>query len=191
LLGQGLVLGYLALATTPGGAARLAGAKAFPYAFVGWREAAALVRPAIAAAPTALLVADNFVLAAELEFLLGGRRPVFSLDSPLNIKHGRAPQLAIWQRDEHALRAHAGEPMLLVVEETAQSERERLAWQGTLCRRIEAPRLLGRVDGYARRKRFALYLGTVPATGAGDQPADGRERAACVIWRQSHEAAQP
>lgn len=190
-VGQALGLGYLALAATPGGATRLAGVKAFPYAFVGWREAAALMRPALAASPDAVLVADNFVPAAELDFSLGGQRAVYSLDSPLNAKHGRAPQLAIWRRDEAALvREHGGQPMLLMVEETAQSERERLEWQGGLCRRIDAPRLLGRFDGYDGRKRFALYKGVVPRVPAVRTPASGSERSACMIWRQAHAAAQ-
>ncbi|MFK2904505.1 glycosyltransferase family 39 protein [Dyella ginsengisoli] len=190
--GQMLGLAYLALAASPGGATRLAGLKAFPYAFVGWREAALQVTAA--RADDAVLVADNFVLAAELDFALGGdrpddRRPVYSLDSPLNIKHGRAPQLAIWQRDEAALRAaHAGQPMLLVVEETAQSERERLVWQGTLCRRIDAPQPAGRLDLYGGRKRFAFYRGRVPLVAPSVLPASPVEREACPLWRAAHAA---
>ena len=185
--GQVLGLAYLALAATPGGAMRLAGWKAFPYAFVGWREAALQVDAA--RADDAVLVADNFVLAAELDFALGGVRRVYSLDSPLNIKHGRAPQLAIWQRDEAGLRAaHAGQPMLLVVEETAQSERERLVWQGTLCRRIDAPQPTGRLDLYDGRKRFAFYRGRVPSVAASPLPASPAEREACPLWRAAHAA---
>ncbi|ODV23096.1 MAG: 4-amino-4-deoxy-L-arabinose transferase [Rhodanobacter sp. SCN 68-63] len=187
VLGQALGLGYLALAATPGGATRLAGWKAFPYAFVGWREAALQV-DTVHLGDTAV-VADNFALAAELDFALGGTRPVYSLDSPLNIKHGRAPQLAIWHRDEAGLRAvHAGQPMLLVVEETAQSERERLAWQGTLCRRIDAPRAAGRLDLYDGRKRFAFYRGQVPAAAPSASPASPAEREACPLWRAAHVA---
>lgn len=184
--GQLLGLAYLALAATPGGATRLAGLKAFPYAFVGWREAALHVD---ASHPGDTVVADNFVLAAELDFALGGKRPVYSLDSPLNVKHGRAPQLAIWQRDEAGLRAaHAGQPMLLVVEETAQSERERLAWQGTLCRRIDAPQAAGRLDLYHGRKRFAFYRGRVPTVAPSTSPASPAERGACPLWRAAHAA---
>lgn len=185
--GQMLGLAYLALAATPGGATRLAGLKAFPYAFVGWREAA---RVATAARSSdAVLVADNFALAAELDFALGGDRPVYSLDSPLNIKHGRAPQLAIWRRDEAGLRAaHAGAPMLLVVEETAQDERERLAWQSVLCRRIDTPQPVARLDLYDGRKRFAFYRGLVPVAAPSALPATATGRAACPIWRAAHAA---
>lgn len=187
LLGQALGVGYLALAATPGGATRLAGWKAFPYAFVGWREAALHADGALMG--DAVVVADNFALAAELDFAFGGRRPVYSLDSPLNVKHGRAPQLAIWRRDEAGLRAaHAAQPMLLVVEETAQSERERLAWQGTLCRRIDAPQAAGRLDLHDGRKRFAFYRGRVPSVAPSASPASPAEREACPLWRTAHAA---
>lgn len=184
----GLLLGlaYLAMAAVPGGARWLENVKAFPSAFVGWREVGEAVSHALARQPDAVLVADNFALAAELDWQLDGSRAVYSLDSPLNVKHGRAPQLAIWQRDGHALRGHhAGRPMLLVVEETAQSVHQRRAWQGSLCRRIVQPVLAGRVDLYGGRKRFALYRGRVPAAGSGIG-AGGPD--ACVIWRNAHAA---
>ena len=186
-LGQGLGLAWLGMAATPGGATRLAGLKAFPYAFVGWREAAALVERE---PDNGVLVADNFALAAELAFALDDRRPVYSLDSPLNVKHGRAPQLASWGLDEAGLRAaHAGQSMQLAVEETAQGERERFAWLGTICRRIDNPRALARVSLYDGRKRVALYAGTVPVRAPADGDAAPGERAACPIWQAAAAAA--
>jgi hypothetical protein len=186
-LGQGLGLAYLAMAATPGGATRLAGVKAFPYGFVGWREASALVLPA--RRDGTVLVADNFALAAELSFALDDRQSVYSLDSPLNVKHGRAPQLARWQLDGTALRReHAGQPMLLAVEETTLSERERLDWLGAICRRIDAPQPIGRLELYHWRKRVALYLGRVPLQAPGDGPVTPEEPATCPIWRAAHAA---
>ncbi len=185
-LGQGLGLAWLGLAATPGGAAGLANLKAFPYAFVGWREAAALVEPA---RHEGVLVADNFALAAELAFALDDRQPVYSLDSPLNVKHGRAPQMALWHLDEAGLHAaHGGQPMLLAVEETAQSERERFAWLGIICRRIDGPRAVARVSLYDGRKRVALYRGTVPLHMPSSAVVTAAERAACPIWRAAHVA---
>lgn len=189
MLGQGLGLAYLGMAATPGGATRLANLKAFPYAFVGWREVAERVAPA---RHEGVLVADNFALAAELAFALDDRQPVYSLDSPLNVKHGRAPQLARWRLDEAGLRAaHAGQPMLLAVEETAQSERERFAWLGTICRRIDAPRAVARVSLYDGRKRVALYLGSVPSRAAATVEVAPAERGACPIWQAAHAADVP
>jgi hypothetical protein len=190
-LGLATGLGYLALASTPAGARQLAGLKAFPYAFAGWREAGALAARGERQEPAAVLVADNFALAAELDFQLDGRRKVYSLDSPLNVKHGRAPQLATWQLDEAALRRrHAGEPMLLAVEETAQRERQRLLWLGTLCERIDAPRPLGRLDSFDGRKRFALYAGRVPGGPLPSAQFHAPQPQSCEIWRRSRAAEE-
>ena len=186
-LGTLLGLGYLALAASGQGAGLLAASKAFPANFVGWRESAATAQ-ALLDRKDAVLVADNFMLAAELEFQLDGRRPVYTLDSPLNIKHGRAPQLAIWQRDEAGLRAaHAGAPMLLVVSEVMLRERERRAWLGGLCGRIEQPRLVERRVLFDGRKRFAYYRGLVPVTPQ-PPPADPAQ---CLFWRNAQLAASP
>lgn len=172
-------LAYLGLAASPAGADALAGWKAFPARFVGWRESGAAARELLAAHPGAL-VADNFMLAAEIDFQLDGAVPVYALDSPLNTKHGRAPQLAVWQRDEAALRqAHAGAPMLLAVDETSLRIRERSDWLGSLCDRIAAAQALRRLDLFDGRKRIAFYEGRVPMAG---QPAIAP--AQCVIWRE-------
>jgi len=176
-------LAYLGLAASGQGAQRLAGLKAFPSNFVGWREGARAADALLDGRP-AVVVADNFMLAAELDFQWNGQRPVYALDSPLNAKHGRAPQLAVWRRDEAALRAaHAGEAVLLAVDETALRERERLDWLGSLCGRLDGLRPLRRLDLFGGAKRIAFYEGTVPAAAkpAGDP-------AACVVWREAHVA---
>jgi hypothetical protein len=134
-----------------------------------------------------VLVADNFMLAAELEFQLDGRRPVYSLDSSLNVKHGRAPQLAIWHRDEAGLRAaHAGEPMLLVVSEVMR-EREMLERLGGICGGIAAPRLVARQVLFDGRKRFAYYRGQVPAMPLPRASDPTR----CLFWRNAVEPGKP
>ncbi len=165
-LGSAATFGYLALAAWPAQTARLAPYKLFPENFVGWREAAARARTLLdAAAPASadtILVADHFLLAAELDFQFGGTRRVYALDHPLNTKHGRAPQLAQWQLDETALRAHAGAPVLLVVQDTGGRERDRAEWQRSLPSRIDG---LQRVDAlalFAGRQRFPFWRGRVP-----------------------------
>ena len=174
--GSVVALGYLALATRPAPAMLLAHVKAFPENFVGWREAGALTREHVAAvrrdAPDALLVADNFLLAAELDYQLDGARPVYVLDHKLNAKHGRAPQLALWARDEAALAATPGRPVLLVVEESAGRDRDKKEWIDGLCGRIAGMQLIERVKLYDGRKQFAWYRGQVPAPG--DAACPGR-----------------
>lgn len=183
-VGTLLGLGYLALAASAQGADVLAGSKAFPANFVGWRESAAQAR-VLLEQRDAVLVADNFMLAAELEFQLDGR-PVYSLDSSLNVKHGRAPQLAIWRRDQAGLiAAHAGQPMLLVVSEVMR-EREKLERLGSICGSIEAPRLVGRRVLFDGRKSFAYYRGQVPSAPL-PRPADPAQ---CLFWRNAQAKPQ-
>jgi len=166
---------YLALAATPGGAGVLTRFKAFPEHWVGWNEVAEETRARLARPEfdKAVLVADNFMLAAELDFALGGERTVYTLDHPINVKHGRAPQLALWLRDEAALRALGPSRLLLVVEPTARRERDRAAWLSSLCKRVENLVPDGKLDLYGGRKRYLFFsasgaAGADAATGTED-----------------------
>jgi 4-amino-4-deoxy-L-arabinose transferase-like glycosyltransferase len=167
-LGSLAALAYLAAAAVPGGAAMLAGIKAFPEHMVGWNEAATLTREQLAQpqAGARVLVADNFMLAAELDFAFAGERAVYALDQPINAKHGRTRQLALWQRDEAALDALGTQQVLLVAEPTARRERERAAWMNSLCARIVDLSELAHLDLYGGRKRYRWYAGVVPAGGS-------------------------
>jgi 4-amino-4-deoxy-L-arabinose transferase-like glycosyltransferase len=174
VLGCCLAYAYLALAAMPGGAGVLVRFKAFPEHWVGWNEVAEetrarLARPEFA---QAVLVADNFMLAAELDFAFGGERDVYTLDHPINVKHGRAPQLALWQRDEAGVRALGPSRLLLVVEPTARRERERAAWLSSLCARVENLAPEGKLELYGGRKRY-LFFGASGA--AGPDAARGSE----------------
>ncbi|MGH8040497.1 MAG: ArnT family glycosyltransferase [Rudaea sp.] len=162
-LGGALAFAYLGLAAVPGGTTALAQMKAFPQQLVGWREVAEQTRHLLAQPrfEHSVLVADNFMLAAELDFALDGAHSVYTLDHPLNAKHGRAPQLAIWRRDEAGLRALGPQPVLLVAEPGARRERDRAAWLDTLCSRIAELAPVARLDSYAGRKRYRWYSGSV------------------------------
>jgi hypothetical protein len=168
-LGSVVALGYLAAAAQPSHAVRLAHVKAFPENFVGWREAAERTRAHIDALraehPDAALVADNFLLAAELDFQLGDRQAVYALDHKLNTKHGRTPQLALWRRDEAALRETPGRAVLLVVEESAGRERDKPEWLASLCRRVTELEPVERLTLYGGRKVFAWYRARVSRAG--------------------------
>ncbi|MDR6935211.1 glycosyltransferase family 39 protein [Luteibacter sp. 3190] len=178
LAGIGLAAGFawLGLAASTHGAGVLADVKAFPSNFTGWREASDAVRARLAARPGAIVVADNFMLAAELRFVLGASATVYSLDSPLNVKHGRAPQLAAWGDDERGLAAHEGRRVLLVVDETSLRERERPAWLGSICSRVVDVVPVSRVDLFGGRRRFALYDARARAGHASMDPE------ACPVW---------
>lgn len=186
LAGFGLLagLGYLGLAASPDGARVLAGVKAFPSNFTGWRDSSEAVRSQLAMEPSALVVADNFMLAAELRFELGGSHVVYSLDSPLNTKHGRAPQLAAWGVDEEGLAKHAGQRVLLVVDETSLREREKRDWLASVCSRVDITGPVTRLDLFDGRRRFAMYDATARSVpGSLRQPDD------CVVWREAYRAS--
>lgn len=175
---------YLGLAASADGATVLARMKAFPSNFTGWRESAAVVRGELLHDSGALVVADNFMLAAELRFALGGPRAVYALDNPLNTKHGRAPQLATWGLDEQALRARPGARLLLAVDETALRERDTRDWLGSICSRVDVLRPLARVDLFEGRRRVALYEARARATPAPmGQPDD------CIVWTSAWRAS--
>ncbi|HVI57105.1 MAG TPA: glycosyltransferase family 39 protein [Luteibacter sp.] len=186
LAGVGLLagLGYLGLAASADGARVLAGVKAFPSNFTGWRESGAAVKATLARDPSVLLVADNFMLAAELRFALGGSHLVYSLDSPLNTKHGRAPQLRAWGFDESGLAKHAGRRVLLVIDETALREREKRDWLASVCSRVEVARAITRLDLFDGRRRFAIYDATARASAAPlGNPDD------CLVWNEAYRAS--
>jgi hypothetical protein len=170
---------YLGVAAHPLASRWLGAARAFPTSFIGWKESADIAKTELAKQP-AVLVADNFMMAAELDFQFDSQRPVYTLDSPLNVKYGRAPQLALWGTDEAALRReHPQSPVLLVVDEHALRERERASWLGSLCSRIDNLQPVQRLSLFDDRKSVAFYRGSV-AMGAPVGVSDN-----CVAWRNA------
>jgi 4-amino-4-deoxy-L-arabinose transferase-like glycosyltransferase len=181
LLAQVAGLFYLGLAAYPAGAQWLGAARAIPTSFIGWRESADMARAQLADKP-AILVADNFMMAAELDFQFNGQHAIYTLDSPLNVKYGRAPQVALWGMDETALRHdHPADPVLLVVDEHALRERERAAWLGSLCARVENLQPAGRVSLFDGRKSVAFYRGQL----ADSVLTDSKPAGDCIAWRNA------
>ncbi|HET7663422.1 MAG TPA: glycosyltransferase family 39 protein [Rhodanobacteraceae bacterium] len=190
LAAAGQLAAYVYLGVTASGGRALIAlheTKAFPTNFTGWRQSANVVRRLLADMPAnTVLVADNFILGAELEFQLDSMRPVYVLDSPLNVKHGRAAQLAVWQRDEKGLyQSRAGAPALLVVDEWILRAHQRPKWLGSVCSRMADPQFLERLDLYDGERRFAFYAARVPAHALPARPRD-----ACVVWRKAYAAEQ-
>lgn len=133
----------------PGGDSRLG------EPFLGWTEAASTTRAQFSAMPTdTVLAADNFLFAAQLDFALGGELPVYVLDHPRNVKHGRQPQLAIWRRDEAALHALAAPHILLAVEENALYGADTLPFYRRLCRDFDSVYLRDASTLYGNGRRF-------------------------------------
>lgn len=164
-----LMLALFAVPASPTLAARSAGSALYPDNFVGWREMAGALRPRMQDGDA--LVADHFMLAAQLSFELDRRVQVFVLDHWNNHKHGRAAQLAQWGYDETGIAGiAAGTPAWIAFETGETPEADRAAWVNRLCRWFDAVELVAVVDGPGGGKRFWLYRG-VRHSGDGSAAA--------------------
>ena len=174
------LLAYLALLASPAGRGALAAGPAYADNLSGWHEVAAAVRADLDGLPPGTrLVADNFMLGAQLSLALGGEEvPV--LEHPLNAKHGRAVQLAHWDLIERGEGLRSGRPVLLVVEDTARPLKDRLqAYRGLcgLAGSLPPPRVLNVDQGRKRFLRFVLPAAAdgcvLPALAWIDTPRPG------------------
>lgn len=158
-----LVLGYLATVAQPLGRQWLAAGPAYADNFSGWDVAAKAVRRELSAMPEGTrLVADNFMLGAQLSFALD-RGDVQVLAHPLNEKHGRAVQLSHWRLLSKGREQWGDGPVLLVVEDTSRPLKLRLDGYRELCRLtggLPPPRVMNVDHG---RKRFLLFRLPAPA----------------------------
>lgn len=152
-IGAAAAVGFLATISSAPARQALAIGNAYPENFAGWTEIASATRQALASLPPDVpIVADNFMLGAQLSFALDGRR-VDVLDHPLNRKHGRAAQLALWGLVPGTLPSTG----LLVVEDNAIALKDRLAAYHQRCARygpLAEPQIVNVDHG---RKRFLLY----------------------------------
>lgn len=170
--GAGLValLAYLAVVAMPAGRAWLAAGPAYADNFSGWPAVAADVRADLAARPPGtVLVADNFMLGAQLALALG-REDVRVLEHPLNAKHGRARQLAIWGLLGPGTSA-TGAPALLVVEDGAVPLKDRLDHYRALCATYGAlPVPRETVVDHGRKRFLRFDLPAAPGAGCAAPP---------------------
>lgn len=132
-VGMALVLLGYAIASTPSLRERFAAEKWYPYNFAGWDQLADAVREQQAQLPKGTpLLAGSFKIGAELGFALDDPR-IRVLDHPLNHKHGRAPQLALWglQRE-----AQSVGPALLILGSSEVQYKQLLAYYHQVCTQI-------------------------------------------------------
>jgi hypothetical protein len=158
-IGLLVVMGYYAMVSVPEVRARTASSRWYQDNFAGWRPLADAVRDMRSRMPTGTrLVADNFKIGAELGFALG-EPDIPVLPHPLNTKHGRAPQLALWDLQVHG-RADLGEgPLLLVIGASEVRYRELLARYHQLCAAfgpLPPPRVVNVDHGAQRFLLFAM-----------------------------------
>ncbi len=156
-LGLTAVLGYYAIASVPALREQTASRNVHPTNFAGWDVLADTVQGRLAAMPPATrLVAGDFKLGAELGFALDDAGiPV--LDHPLNARHGRAPQLALWGLLRDRLDADSGNPVLLVVAANHVDFADLLGYYHRLCEQVgplPPPQVVNIDHG---RQRFLLF----------------------------------
>jgi 4-amino-4-deoxy-L-arabinose transferase-like glycosyltransferase len=172
--------GYLAMAAVPGWRRPFADSQIYPDNFAGWEEIAAAVREDRVAQSGGAVLADNFMLGAQLGFALQ-RRDIGMLDHPLNHKHGRSAQLALWGLDASLDASHAGSK-LLVMEDSAIQLRRRLEHYQRRCHEagtLSSPRVVPVDHGRKRFLLFTLAAGEanrgcrLPALAWIDAPAPG------------------
>ena len=183
-LGLVVVLGYYAVVSIPGMRETAAASRWYPSNFAGWRPLADAVRDARSRMPAGTrVVADNFKVGAELGFALDDPHiPV--LPHPLNVKHGRAPQLALWGLHVRGRTDLGDGPLLLVVGASEVRYRELLARWHQLCDAfgpLPPPRVVNVDHGAQRFLLFALdkprTKGTcvAPAMAWIDTPVSGAD----------------
>jgi hypothetical protein len=176
------VCGYYAAASVPSLRERLVGESGYPQNFAGWTVLADAVAERRATMPPGTrILADNFKVGAELGFALG-QPNIRVLPHPLNHKHGRSPQLRLWNLTARRREALGRHPLLLVVG-ASEVELKSLPWQyHALCRRVgplPAPQVVNVDHGAQRFLLFALGRArapgpcTTPAIAWIDQPLAG------------------
>jgi len=149
-----LCLGLVLSLASPAMRERLAAGRWYPDNFSGWQQVAESVGQAQSQVRWPL-IADNFMLGAQLAFALPDE-DIRVLDHPLNAKHGRAVQLELWNRrfDESA----PPERFRLVVEDSAVPMKNRLRYYHGLCGRLDGLPPARQVLNVDRgRKRFLLF----------------------------------
>ncbi|KIQ97967.1 4-amino-4-deoxy-L-arabinose transferase and related glycosyltransferases of PMT family [Lysobacter sp. A03] len=180
-LGLVVVMGYYVAVSVPDLRARAAAEKWYPSNFAGWDELADAVRLERGQmGPDTRLVAGSFKIGAELGFALGDPRvPV--LEHPLNTKHGRAPQLHLWNlaagpRASWPAQfgpAWADAPVLLVIASSDVQYKHLLERYHHLCATLgplPPPRVVNVDHG---RQRFLLFRfdSSMPTSGSCTAPA--------------------
>ncbi len=130
--------------------------KRFGANFIGYDTLAETIQPMLDRKPGLVLVADNFLLAAQLDWYLD--RSPLALDSARNTEHGRAVQLKLWSLDEAALQASPWQYALLVVDDSALFAVERFAFYASLCQRLGGLEFAGEQMTDDGRRRFTLWF---------------------------------
>lgn len=109
--------------------------------------------------PGTLLISDRYYIAAEIDFLNKNKNPIYLLNHPKNIEHGRAFQYRLWNQDEHSLLSKTGKNALIIIQESDASMRSQFNQMHQLCRLFDQLTWLDRLDLYEGEKRYQFFSG--------------------------------
>lgn len=129
--------------------------KRFGANFLGYAGLAERIRPLLHREPGMILVTDNFLLGAQLDWYL--QQSPYVLDAPRNQEHGRQVQLRLWQLDERAIRDANWQSAIVVVDDSALFAGDRFAFYQSLCGRIGGLQWLGEHVEAATQRQFTLW----------------------------------
>ncbi len=116
---------------------------------IGWPQLAAKVKQL--QQPEQLLIADNFMTAATLNYYLEAKTLIASLPHPMNGKHGRQTQLAMM---DLLYRDTPNQAALVVVEHTALKLPQQIPFYQQSCQQLNGLRL---VDDLSLRQGSKVY----------------------------------
>jgi 4-amino-4-deoxy-L-arabinose transferase-like glycosyltransferase len=135
------------------------------------------------------MVASNYKVGSELEYMFRPADGVFVLDNPTNIRNGIAPQLTIWKLDEKSLRRdRAGQDALIVLDSQdhgLNSDQNR-DFRRNLCAVFGAVRPIGDFVFSDGRRRLLFYKGRVNQPDAPKPKNLGPET--CAVLPAAHMA---
>ena len=115
-----------------------------------------------------LIVADNYVLGANLEFYLHELADIYVFDHEKNRMHGRSYQYRIWDRDEEGLRSNTCRNVLLIMETTATGVYENWELQRHFCSLFESANYVDEQKILNGKKRFIFLSGNKLITENSD-----------------------
>lgn len=164
------VLGYFAVVSVPSLRMQAASLRWYPANFAGWDDLAAAVREEQARLPPGTrVVAGNFKIGAELGFALGDPG-IAVLSHPLNLAHGRAPQLRLWGLHVAGRADWDKQPVLLVIGASDVEYKNLLQRYHALCAMVgplPPPRRVLNID-HGRVRYLLFVIDGKRAPGGGD-----------------------
>lgn len=122
-----------------------------------------------------VLVASNYQVGSELDFLMKPAEGVFVLTHPENDRPGLTPQIVRWHLDEDSLRRrHPGAPALIALENRPNwfEDAHEAEFRARICKTFVDVRRLGAVELNNGRKQILFLKGQV--TSAQELPPQGR-----------------